>query len=285
MPERLGSREQALLTRLPDGRSIAVEEYGDPAGPVTLYFHGWPACRLEAGLIPDLPARLLAFDRPGYGGSSTQPGRSLQDWPRDVASVADRLGLDRFHVVGLSGGAPFAAACAHAMPDRVLGLALVSPVPPAAAVGHSAPGVGHLFRLGRHPATARRLFGAVRALLRRRVITPRIVVGKRLPESDRACLTPATLAGLGRVWREGMGNGVEGALADAVIYARDWGFAPADIQVPTSLWWGGQDPLIPRAALAPYEAIPGVRLHVLPGEGHYSLALRHSGGILRELTL
>ncbi|MGI4944133.1 MAG: alpha/beta fold hydrolase, partial [Janthinobacterium lividum] len=97
---------------------ISVEEYGDPAGPPVLYFHGWPASRLEAGLIPDLSVRLLALDRPGYGRSTPQPGRTLLDWPADVAAVADRLGLAKFHVVGLSGGGPYAAACALALPDR-----------------------------------------------------------------------------------------------------------------------------------------------------------------------
>ena len=135
--KRLASRTRlrpaaapSLTVRLPDGRLIAVEEYGDPAGPPVFYFHGWPASRLEAGLIPDLPVRLLALDRPGYGRSAPQRGRTLADWPADVTAVADRLGLARFHVVGLSGGGPYAAACALALPDRVLGVAMVCPVPP-----------------------------------------------------------------------------------------------------------------------------------------------------------
>lgn len=274
----------SMLVRLPDGRAIAMEEYGDPAGPVVLYFHGWPACRLEAGLIPDLPVRLLAFDRPGYGRSTPQPGRTLLDWPNDIAFVADRLGLDRFHIVGLSGGGPYAAACAHALPHRVLSMALVSPVPPSHAVSKRAPGIGHLFRLGRYPRLARRLFALARPLLRRRIITPRTIVGRGLPPADRAILTPATMAGLARVWREGFGRGIMGALSDAEIYARDWGFDLAAIRVPTSVWYGGQDSLIPESALAPYAEIPNARWHILPDEGHYSLALRHARAVLDELT-
>jgi len=272
------------MVRLPDGRTIAVEEYGDPCGPVVLYFHGWPASRLEAGLIPDLPVRLLALDRPGYGRSSPQPGRTLLDWPKDVLDVADRLGLDRFYVVGLSGGAPYAVACAYALPDRVLGAALVCPVPPAHGIHPRAPGVGHLFRLGRHPVLAHRLFSVVRPLLRRRFITPRTLVGGSLPEADRKCLDAKTLAGLARVWREGIGRSVQGALTDAQIYAREWGIPYGEITVPTDVWYGEQDSLIPLHALAPFEAIPGMRLHVLPREGHYSLAIRHAAAILRQLT-
>lgn len=274
----------SIVVRLPDGRVIAVEEYGDPNGVPVLYFHGWPASRLEAGLIGNLPVRLLAFDRPGYGRSTSSPGRSLLDWPVDVASVADRLGLGRFYIVGLSGGGPFAAACAYAMPHRIAGLALVCPVPPASSMSHHAPGVGHLFRLGRHPKVAHRLLSLLRPLLHRRIITPRTLVGNGLPASDRAVLTRPMLAGLARAWREGVGRSVQGALSDANIYAADWGFPLSGITVPTTIWHGGADSLIPRVAVAPYEAVPGSVLHLLPDEGHYSLPLNHAGRILHTLV-
>ncbi len=228
--------------------------------------------------------RLLALDRPGYGRSSPQFGGRLLGWAADVAFVTERLGIERFHVAGLSGGGPFAAACAYALPERVLGLALVTPVPPSDLVPHRAPGVGHLFRLGRHPRLARRLFGLVRPLLDRRLITPRTVVGGDLAEADRAVLTRATLAGLGRVWREGFRRGIHGAMSDAQIYAAPWGFDLAEVRVPTSVWVAGRDTRIPQGILAPYRAIPGVRWTVLPEEGHYSLALRHGRAVLRDLV-
>ncbi len=281
---RTRSHAPSLIVRLPDGRVIAVEEYGDPCGVPVLYFHGWPASRLEAGLIDDMPVRLLALDRPGYGRSSPQKGRTLLDWPADVAAVADWLGLPRFHVVGLSGGAPYAAACAYALPDRVLGAALVCPVPPSHGIHPRAPGIGLLFRLGRHPVLAHRLFSMLRPLLRRRIITPRTMVGGSLPAADRDCLTPRLLSGLARTWREGIGRSVQGALSDAQIYARDWGVPFGDIRIPVVVWYGAEDSLIPLHDLAPFEAIPGMTLQVVDGEGHYSLALRHAPAILAELT-
>ncbi len=274
----------SFTVRLPDGRVIAIEEYGDPAGPVVLYFHGWPASRLEAGLIADLPVRLLALDRPGYGRSSPLPGRSLLDWPRDVADVADRLGLGRFHVAGLSGGAPYAVACAYALPHRVKSVALVCPVPPANGLPPRASGVGHLYRLGRHPVLAHRLFSVLRPLLRRRIITPRTLVGSSLPAADRECLDRQTLSGLARVWREGIGRSIQGALSDAQIYGSDWNIPLGNVTVPVDLWYGSEDSLIPPHALTPFEAMPGLRLHIVAGEGHYSLAIRHAARILRQLT-
>lgn len=277
------TRLASIMVRLPDGRAIAVEEYGNPSGPPVFYFHGWPASRLEAGLIPNLAVRLLALDRPGYGRSSPSPGRTLLDWAADVACVADRLGLAQFHVVGLSGGGPFAAACAYALPDRVLGVALVCPVPPATDLARGR-GVGHLYRLGRHPRVAHRVFSVIRPLLRRRILTPGTLVGASLPDVDRAVLTRRAMTALGLSWREGLGRSVQGALADALIYARPWGFKPADVLVPVSLWYGSQDTLIPRAALAPYEDIPRLDLNIFHDEGHFSLALNYAEAILAKLT-
>jgi pimeloyl-ACP methyl ester carboxylesterase len=281
---RLNTGPASLSVRVPDGRGIALEEYGDPSGPVVLYFHGWPASRLEAGLIPDLPVRMLALDRPGYGRSTPMPGRTLLDWAADVDYVTTRLGIAQFHVVGLSGGGPYAAACAHALPHRVLSLSLVSPVPPPEMVSPRDPGIGLLLRLGRHPRLAHRLFAMARPLLRRRLITPRTLVGGGLPEADRSVLTHAMLSGLGRAWREGFRRGIHGALSDAQIYAAPWGFNLAEIDVPTSLWFGGQDSLIPESSLAPFATIPGIKWTLLPDEGHYSLAIRHANAIVTELT-
>jgi pimeloyl-ACP methyl ester carboxylesterase len=102
--------------QLPDGRLLGYAESGAPAGRAVLYFHGHPGARLEAGFLAD-PAtranvRLIGVDRPGMGLSTYQPGRRLLDWPADIAALADALAIERFAVVGLSGGGPYALACA-----------------------------------------------------------------------------------------------------------------------------------------------------------------------------
>jgi len=119
--------------RLRDGRTLSYAEWGDPSGVPVLLFHGSPASRL---FCPDPAAtaaagvRLVTIDRPGYGRSDHQPGRTILDWPTDVEQLAESLGLSRLPVVAHSSGGPYALACAVRLPDRVTRIALVSCVVP-----------------------------------------------------------------------------------------------------------------------------------------------------------
>lgn len=118
----LCTHKQSQTFQLPDGRTLGYAEYGNPQGRPLLYFHGYPSSRIEAepadALARRCGIRLLALDRPGFGLSTPQAGRhrKLLDWPDDVRAFAAGLGLDRFAVMGLSGGGPFALACAYALP-------------------------------------------------------------------------------------------------------------------------------------------------------------------------
>src|SRR6266536_1812907 len=109
--------------------SLAYTHYGDPNGQPVMYFHGWPGSRLEAELVSGeartAGALVIAVDRPGMGGSDFQRGRRLLDWADDVVALADALQLERFAVLGVSGGGPYALACAHAIPQRVSAAATV----------------------------------------------------------------------------------------------------------------------------------------------------------------
>ena len=121
--------------RLPDGRRMAYSEYGDPAAPVVLECVGTPQSRLpfaqQVTLAQELGYRMVMPDRPGFGGSDPQPGRTLEDWPADAAALMDALGIDRFAVTGGSGGGPYAVACGVLLGDRVTAVALAAPAEPA----------------------------------------------------------------------------------------------------------------------------------------------------------
>ena len=162
--------------RLRDGRRLGYAEWGDPGGRPLLYFHGWPGSRLE-GRLGDEAARargvrLIALDRPGMGLSDYQPRRTLVDWPDDVIQVAAALGLDRFAVLGISGGGPFAAACAWKLSEQLTGAGIVSCLAPVDVPGVIA-GMGRRNQLsfqlvGRLAVLRRALFAAMAVSVRRR---------------------------------------------------------------------------------------------------------------------
>ena len=106
---------------LPDGRRLAYAEFGTPDGRPVLYFHGAPSSRLEPLLVGDDAwrangLRVIAPDRPGVGLSDFLPKRGFSQWPNDVVALADALGLERFGVIGMSGGGGYVAACAAKIP-------------------------------------------------------------------------------------------------------------------------------------------------------------------------
>src|SRR6185295_6433650 len=140
--------EPYCLLRLPDGRNLSYLQVGAADGPAIFHFHGHGSSRLEALMLAEsasaLGLRVISFDRPGIGRSDPITGDRLLGWPADVAAAADALNIDKFAVQGMSAGGPYALACAHAMPDRLTALALISTVPPPEIAQRAGP---HLRRL------------------------------------------------------------------------------------------------------------------------------------------
>jgi molybdopterin-guanine dinucleotide biosynthesis protein A len=119
-----------LTVRVRDGRRLGYAEYGDPAGFPVMFFHGTPGSRLKGSICADAAAgagaRLICPERPGYGLSDPKRGRRLLDWPDDVVDLAAGLGVDRFAVVGTSGGGPHTVACAYKIPERLTAVAILA---------------------------------------------------------------------------------------------------------------------------------------------------------------
>src|SRR4051794_9200169 len=134
-------REDVLiaLRAAADGRGVAVEEWGAPAGYPVFLLHGTPGSRLgpipRAMVLYQLGIRLVTFDRPGYGRSDRRIGRAVADVADDVRHIADFLQLREFAVLGRSGGGPHALACAALLPDRVSRVAALVGLAPTQAEG------------------------------------------------------------------------------------------------------------------------------------------------------
>jgi pimeloyl-ACP methyl ester carboxylesterase len=277
---------------LPDGRRFAYAEYGNPQGHPTLYFHGFPGSRLEAGLADAAAAharvRLIAVDRPGFGGSDFKPGRRLTDWPADVARLADHLELERFSIVGVSGGGPYAAACAHAISDRLASVAIVSGLAPMqdptllegmlrknqfiVRAAQRVPFiVGPLLR----PAILLRAFPqeGLRAL-RAMVDTP----------DQRVLMRADVLEALSRSLVESLRQGTRGPAHELSIIVKPWGFALEEIGIPILLWHGGRDPIVPPSHFHHLqERLTQSRGEFMPDEGHFSLVIGHVAQIFASL--
>ncbi len=124
--------------QLNDGRSLGYAEFGDPGGKPVFFFHGTPGSRLfrpPDEITRKIGVRLITADRPGYGLSTFQPGRRILDWPADIAQLASHLGIHKFAVSGHSGGGPYVAACAYAIPERLTVAAVLSGAGPADSPG------------------------------------------------------------------------------------------------------------------------------------------------------
>jgi pimeloyl-ACP methyl ester carboxylesterase len=279
--------------QLSDGRTLAAAEVGDPDGMPVLLSHGFPGSRLGvqfgAAEAQRHGIRLIAFDRPGWGASDPCRGRRLKDWPRDIAEAADRLGCPRFNLVGLSGGAPFALACAAALAQRVGVVALVCGLGPLEAM-RTGDGMMRHNRIGltlasRHPWLVRPAMAVASPLVRRFFDLAIDNLARHAGPADREVLADAEIRGtLGREFREAFRQGGEGASADALIYVADWGFQLASIETPVHLWHGDDDRVVP-ITMAHWIAarIPGVRANYHAGEGHFSIVVRRMSDIFTVL--
>ena len=285
--------EMEYRLTLADERTLACLALGVSAGEPVMYFHGYPGSRLEARLAAAAAARLgiciYSLDRPGFGGSTFQPGRTLRDWAGDVTQAADQLGLDRFGVVGVSGGGPYALACAALIPQRLHGVALVCALGPRSAGNDTAGMVlSNRIALGiasRVPFLAR--FG-VKGAARRLRRDPAHWVAymmKGAPAADRAVLEdPAYRALFAQSMAEAVHSGGQGAAWDLTLLAGDWDLPLCEVPVSVRIWQGLDDNIVPPATARYLEAtLPHGEAHYLGGEGHLSLIVHHMDAILAEL--
>jgi pimeloyl-ACP methyl ester carboxylesterase len=280
---------EPILARLPDGHTIAYCEFGDPLGRPTFYFHGFPGSRVEAALAHDTArernVRIIAPDRPGYGHSSFDPVRTIRDWAGTVDSLADHLELDRFAVVGVSGGGPYALACAAGIPARITRMAVVcglAPLSPAANLeGMRLPHRLGLTLAKLGPCLTWPAFGLGRFFVApngERMV--RFIEGHAAPPDRRILAEERTRRILARSFDEAVRQASRGPGWDAYLYARPWNIDLSQIRMPVHAWYGLEDIIVPPAMGRFLEdALPDCRISFCPGQAHFSVVFNNLSDI------
>jgi pimeloyl-ACP methyl ester carboxylesterase len=216
-----------------DGRTLRFCLYGPVDGVPVIELYGTPSTRLrrpdQVAAMEQSGVRVLVTDRPGYGGSTRQPGRTVSDVARDIEVLADSQGWKRFAVVGGSGGGPHALACAALLPDRVTRCAVLSGIRPQAAT------------LPPEEVLRKQLtqLGAD--------ILAQVEAGgpeyPGAPPGPPAWDNPAARARLVATFADSL----DGWYDDKVAFAQPWGFAPQSIRVPVGIWYGSHDQHVPES--------------------------------------
>lgn len=285
----------ANIVRLPDGRRLCYAEFGAADGNPLLYCHGFPTSRLEAGLFDAaarrLNLRVIAPDRPGYGQSDFLAGRRIGDWASDMEALADHLGWQRFAVLGVSGGGPYAMACGERLGDRVSRLGLVCALGQLCRA-EATLGMGLLASQAiRFARAAPSLAGwayahLVGPVMRRHPLLMLSLLTSAAPQADRQALRdPAIRQMLASSIEEAFRQGGQGAAHDLYLYTHPWDIDPAAIAAETHLWHGEADRTVPVAMGRQLAAlIPGCHAIFCPEEGHFSLPIRHAEAILAALA-
>lgn len=265
-------------------RGLSVESLGDPEGKPVFLLHGTPGGRYgprpRGIVLYRLGIRLISFDRPGYPGSARKPGRIVASAAEDVKLIADYLEISRFSVVGRSGGAPHALACAALLPDRVISAAAMASLAPCDAVGldwEAGMTESNVLAFGYGKADppsklrpylqeqAKHVSKGSEGLLS--------ALWSEMDDQDKQVIDDIGLRQIiANVHVEALrGNCLDGWVDDVIALARPWGFNPAKITVPVRLWGGHDDVFSPVAHtywLA--EQINGAEVEIEYGKAHFS---------------
>ncbi|OGY56318.1 MAG: hypothetical protein A2Y84_01065 [Candidatus Colwellbacteria bacterium RBG_13_48_8] len=290
--------KENLKVKLKDGRWLSYAEYGDTEGQPVFFFHGSHGSRLLAGFMHStaqkLNLRIIAPERPGFGLSDFQPKRTFLDWPADVVELADHLKIRRFGILGHSGGAIYAAACAYKIPSRLSKVVLVSGAVPYEMKSFYRRVAPH-FRLLEFTAAylpwLSWLFLHYSRFLTYRLPRLRLAIlifslAESLGDQDLLWKNDVFGRRLLANLRESDRQGIKGIYWEWCLYARPWGFDLEKIKAPVSVFGGEDDVLTPPDMVERLaELIPQSRLHIIPDEGHYSLLYRHQREVLREFTI
>lgn len=286
--------ERASL-RLSSGRSLAYSVYGALDGIPVLFIHGWPSASSQASVLASIAREngilLMAPDRPGVGGSEFHAARKLTDWPPLVHELMAGLKVDRFHVMGVSGGGLYALMLAHDIPERLLSVHVVSGAPNFSWLGGPRALPFHyagLYGIRRWFSSALPIAFDVGAWLSHRVPhwpPLRWALKLYLCRRDYQALLGGTdYEAIARAFREAWTGDLQAMLTDGDIYLHDPGFKPSEIVRPVEFWHGKKDRHIPlRLAEQMIAQLPQAQVHIMEEEGHFSIFLLRAQDIFDQI--
>ncbi|KAK6433181.1 hypothetical protein LTR95_010643 [Oleoguttula sp. CCFEE 5521] len=257
-----------LTSSAPSAASSPTPVTAPAQGPTLCFLRGFPGSCLQAAIYHStaqrLDIRLVALDRPGIGQSSSHPGRALLDHADDVRCLAKHLELETYGVIGVSGGGPYALACAKALAGRGLrSVTVVAGMGPI-SVGTKGMNVVNrllLWALQHYPKAVRWLQTRISATLAKLTDEQLAQVIKlqftrhplRWPNphpKDVALFTnnTALIDLLVLDSRQANAQGVEGFVHEGRLLVSDWGFGIEKVEtekVDVSLWYGSLDSNVP----------------------------------------
>ncbi|CAJ0542971.1 Ff.00g003450.m01.CDS01 [Fusarium sp. VM40] len=272
---------------LPDGRHLGHHEYGDPRGLPVIYLHGSPDSGVtlsgfEDPLAKRLGVRWIAPDRPGIGHSTYQPNRNVLDYPADLRSLVEHMELDRYRVIGTSGGTGYTIACAQALPrDALLAVGICAGVGPweAGPAGQNDT-MRQLMMIwkSQNQEFVKYLESIFQAAAQDPDPSKMEAVWKEqlkgFQPADREVLAkPDALQSAVKVFRQVYAQGGAGHGMDMKLITEPWGFQIEDIDYEgIRLWYGSADEnTSPEMGRYMAERLPKSVYKEYPGETHYSL--------------
>ena len=294
------SQDDQKIT-LSNGHKLGYSACGPESSPTIFFLHGYPSSRMEGlGLSKmsiKVGARIVCPDRPGIGLSTFDANRTLLDYPGQISQLASHLGLQSYGIIGGSGGAPYALACAKILPKTQLKkvgiLAGIGPVD--LSLDHLSLSSRLLLNMvGWMPGTIKWLLDLiiVRAInnVDERVFRDKVARQLRsLPSNDRELLSkdPDVIDNIVRTLKEHLRQGSSlASVKECQVYMAPWGFRLEDIDYEKILLWYGTDdsntPVQIGRGMA--SRLKGAILKEYPGETHFSLMSAHGEEILRDMV-
>ena len=283
--------EKKSLIKLRRGNHIGYAIYGNKKNFPIFYFHGWPGSRFELKNIPLKKKKcfVIALERPGYGISDPISNFKIIDWPKIILEVANKLKIKNFSIIGVSGGAPFALACANTIKNkRLKSIAIVCPLAPNKAKGMNKGRVGMLVNYGKKPFLSWLILNLLRTSLLNSNLEKsfnRLKNKIPLPKADLKLFTIDRGKRLIENFKEAVKHGTTGVHRDAHLYSNDWGFKLKNIKKKIFIWHGDKDLTVPIITNKYYKKkLKNKKIFIKSNEGHFSICYNFMNDIIQQVS-